>query len=83
MLGGLTDHFQNFALACLGRNEARSPFHVTGPLTQVFLLGVIAQRIGGRLKFDPVAKRFTNSRRANKLLMSEPPRTGWEQYYKV
>lgn len=82
MLGGVTDHFQNFALACLGRNEARSPFHVAGPLTQVFLLGVIAQRIGGRLKFDPLAKRFTNSRRANQLLMGEPPRPGWEHYYR-
>ncbi len=80
---GFSDHFQNFALACLGREETRSPFRVSGPLSQVFLLGVIAQRLGGRLKFDPIKKRFTNSARANELLAGEPPRPGWEQYYKT
>lgn len=80
--GGFSDHFQNFALACLGREETKSPFHVSGPLSQVFLLGVIAQRLGGRLEFDPVAKRFTNSDRANELLAGEPPRTGWESYFR-
>jgi predicted dehydrogenase len=81
--GGFSDHFQNFALACLGREETKSPFHVAGPLTQVFLLGVIAQRLGGKLEFDPVAKRFTNSDRANELLATEPARAGWEQYYRA
>jgi len=81
ILGGFTDHFQNFALACMGREETKSPFHVSGPLSQVFLLGVIAQRLGGRLEFDPVAKRFTNSARANELLAGLPPRAGWESYF--
>ncbi len=81
--GGFSDHFQNFALACLGREETKSPFHVSGPLSQVFLLGVIAQRLGGRLEFDPVARRFTNSDRANELLAGVPPRAGWEQYYRA
>jgi predicted dehydrogenase len=81
--GGFSDHFQNFALACLGREETKSPFHISGPLTQVFLLGVIAQRLGGRLEFDPVAKRFTNSDRANELLAGGPPRAGWEDCFRV
>jgi predicted dehydrogenase len=81
--GGFSDHFQNFALACLGREETRSPFHISGPLTQVFLLGVIAQRLGGRLEFDPIAKRFVNNDRANELLAGLPPRAGWESYYKL
>jgi len=81
--GGFSDHFQNFALACLGREETKSPFHIAGPLTQVFLLGVIAQRLGGKLEFDPVAKRFTNNDRANELLNTEPARPGWEKYYKA
>lgn len=81
--GGFSDHFQNFALACLGREETKSPFHVSGPLSQVFLLGVIAQRLGGKLEFDPVAKRFTNNRRANDLLTAEPPRAGWKDYFRV
>lgn len=79
--GGFSDHFQNFALACLGREETKSPFHISGPLSQVFLLGVIAQRLGGRLEFDPVRKQFTNNARANDLLTAEPPRAGWEGYF--
>jgi predicted dehydrogenase len=79
--GGFSDHFQNFVHACLGREEAKSPFAISGPLTQVFLLGVIAQRLGGRLEFDPVAQRFTNSDQANALLTMGPPRAGWEQFY--
>lgn len=81
--GGFSDHFQNFCLACLGREEARSPFHISGPLSQVFILGVIAQRLGGRLEFDPVAKRFKNNARANDLLTMEPPRAGWESYFRA
>jgi predicted dehydrogenase len=83
VVGRLSDHFENFVLACLGREEARSPFHISGPLTQVLLLGVIAQRLGGRLEFDPVRKRFTNSARANELLRGLPPRAGWESYYQA
>lgn len=79
--GGFSDHFQNFALACLGEEEPRSPFHVSGPLTQVFLLGVIAQRLGGRLEFDPVRREFVGHARANALLRSAPARPGWEDYY--
>ena len=44
--GGFSDHATNFVRACQGTEESRSPFRVSGPLTQVFLLGVIAQRLG-------------------------------------
>jgi len=81
--GGFSDHFQNFALACLGREETKSPFHISGPLSQVFILGVIAQRLGGKLEFDPATKRFTNNDRANELLTMDPPRAGWEHYFKA
>lgn len=81
--GRSSDHFENFILACFGREEARSPFSVAGPLTQVMLLGVIAQRLGGRLEFDPAARRFTNDARACELLRGQPPRAGWEKYYKL
>lgn len=81
--GGFSDHFQNFALACLGREETKSPFHISGPLTQVFILGVIAQQLGGRLEFDPTAKRFTNSPLGNALLDGGPPRPGWERYFQT
>lgn len=81
--GGFSDHFQNFALACLGREETKSPFHISGPLSQVFSLGVIAQHLGGKLEFDPVAKRFTNSAAANELLVGPAPRPGWEGYFRA
>ena len=77
-----SDHATNFVLACHGKEESRSPFKVSGPLTQVFLLGVIAQRLGGRLTFDPVRRQFTGNAAATQLLAGPPPRPGWEQYYR-
>jgi len=80
---GFSDHYVNFIRACRGEEEARSPFSISGPLSQVFALGVIAQHLGGRLEFDPVAKRFPRNARANELLAGPAPRAGWEHYYKV
>lgn len=78
-----SDHFLNFALACKGQEKSRSPFHISAPLTQVFLLGVIAQHLGGSLEFDTKKKRFKNNKLANQLLEGPPVRSGWEHYYKV
>ncbi len=80
--GGFSDHATNFVLACQGKEESRSPFHVSGPLTQVFLLGVIAQRLGGRLTFDPARREFVGHPAANRLLAGPPPRVAWEEYYR-
>jgi predicted dehydrogenase len=80
--GGFSDHATNFVLACQGREESRSPFHVSGPLTQVFLLGVIAQRLGGRLAFDAARGEFRGNHAANRLLAGPPPRKAWEEYYR-
>ena len=81
--GGFSDHATNFVLACQGKEEARSPFSVAGPLTQVLQLGTIAQQVGGRLEFDPVHKTFMNSPEATALLAGPPPREGWERYYRL
>jgi predicted dehydrogenase len=81
--GGFSDHAVNFVRGCQGREETRSPFHVAGPLTQVFLLGVISQRLGGKLKFDTVKREFVGSADANAMLVGPPPRNGWEGYYRV
>jgi len=80
--GGFSDHATNFIRACQGKEESRSPFHVSGPLTQVFLLGVIAQRLGGRLAFDPARREFVGHPEANRLLAGPPPRKAWEEYYR-
>ena len=80
--GKNSDHYANFLLACKGEEESRSPFRVSGPLTQVFNLGVIAQRLGGTLEFDRSLRQVTNSAAAQALL-DPAPRGGWEQYYKL
>jgi len=80
--GKHSGHHDNFVLACRGEEQCRSSFDISGPLTQVFMLGVIAQRLGGKLKFDPASKRFTNSDEANALLQ-RTPRAGWESFYKL
>ena len=80
--GRNSDHYLNFLLACKGEEKCRSSFDVAGPLTQVFLLGTIAQRMGGTLKFDRKSRRITNRKEANALL-APPPRKGWERYYSL
>jgi len=79
--GKNSDHSENFVLACKGEEKTRSSFDISGPLTQVFLLGVIAQRLGGTLKFDRKTKQITNNKIANQLLAGPPPRPGWEEFY--
>jgi hypothetical protein len=81
--GKHSDHMRNFLLAAKGEEKTRSSFDVSGPLTQVFLLGVIAQRLGGKLEFDRETKQITNNKVANQLLAGPPPRKGWEEFYKL
>lgn len=78
-----SDHYKNFLLACKGEEETRSPFHIAGPLSQVFTLGVLAQRLNTKLIFDRETKQITNNPLANLLLTGEQPRKGWEEYYKL
>ncbi|SMC59267.1 Gfo/Idh/MocA family oxidoreductase [Pedobacter nyackensis] len=78
-----SNHFKNFLLACKGEEKTRSPFSVAGPLSQVFCLGVLAQKLNTKLEFDRKKKIIINNKVANALLIGPPPRKGWEQYYKV
>lgn len=78
-----SNHYANFLLSCLGKEKTRSPFEVAGPLSQVFCLGVMAQRLNIKLEFDTVKKQITNSPFANAMLAGAPPRSGWEHYYNV
>ncbi len=78
-----SNHFANFLLACQGKEKTRSPFEVAGPLSQVFSLGVIAQRMNTKIEFDPITKQITNNHFANAMLAGLPPRSGWESYYKI
>ena len=78
------NHMHNFLLAASGKDPyCNSSFEVAAPLTQVFMLGCIAQRLGGTLKFDTGKKKIRNNRKANKLLKGNPPRKEWEEYYRL
>ncbi|PHN06572.1 Gfo/Idh/MocA family oxidoreductase [Flavilitoribacter nigricans] len=78
-----SNHFANFLLACKGEEKTRSPFSVGGPLSQVFTLGVLAQRLNAKLEFDRETKQITNNPLANMLLTGAPPRKGWEEFYNM
>lgn len=78
-----SNHFANFFKACKGQEKTRSSFEVAGPLSQIFCLGVIAQRLNTKFDFDPVKKEIVNDKFANALLVGPPPKKGWEQYYVV
>ena len=78
-----SNHYANFLKACKGEEEARSPFHIAGPLSQVFCLGVLAQRLSTKLIFDRETKQITNNDIANEMLVGTPPRAGWEEYYNL
>ena len=80
-----SNHFANFLLAVRGEEEARSPISVAGPLSEVFCLGCIAQRLNRGFKFDPVAKRIIGDEVAERLLKGSEgtPRKGWEEFYDV
>ncbi len=77
-----SNHHTNFLLACKGEETARSPFSIAGPLSQVFCLGILAQRFGRDLKFDADTKRITNHSAAQALL-DPAPRKGWEEFYRL
>jgi predicted dehydrogenase len=76
-------HFQNFLLACQGLEETRSPFEISGPLSKVFCLGVAAQRLGRKIKFDRATERVIGDPIADAFLVGPPPRRGWEDFYIV
>jgi predicted dehydrogenase len=78
-----SNHFANFLLACLDEEKTRSPFEIHGPLSQVFSLGVMAQRLNTKIAFDRNTKQVTNNAFANAMLTQQPPRKGWEEYYKI
>jgi hypothetical protein len=52
-------------------------------LSQVFSLGVMAQRLNTQLFFDPRTKQITNNEFANAMLAGLPPRKGWDEFYKL
>ena len=76
-------HYEGFLRAVRGEMETLSPFSVAAPLSQVFTLACIAQRLDRSFAFDPEEKRIVGDAEADALLKGPPPVKGWECYYKV
>lgn len=78
-----SNHYLNFLRGCKGEDVCRSRFEVSGPLSLVMNLGVVAQRVNGKLQFDAKKRQITNNKMANELLKGAPPRKEWEQFYRL
>ena len=57
--------------------ECGSNFDYAAPMSEVALLGVLAQRFDGRIEWDSKNMRITNRPELN-VFVKEPVRTGWE-----
>lgn len=73
-------HHKEWYLACTGEKPwdfPKSNFAYAGPFTETILLGCVAQKVGGRLIYDPESMKFTNNDAANAFI-SKAYRKGWE-----
>lgn len=77
------DHMESFTQACMGRGKTESPFSVSGTLTQVLNLGMIAEYLNTDLKFDRKTQKFIGNKVANTLLSGPAPRKEWADHYKL
>jgi predicted dehydrogenase len=75
-------HYEGFLRAVRGEMQTLSPFSVGAPLSQIFTLACIAQRLNRGFKFDPVKKVVIGDDEADSMLRSQP-RKGWEEFYKI
>jgi predicted dehydrogenase len=71
-------HYQEWTSAIKGDGPAPgSSFDYGAELTEMALLGVLAQRFGGVLEYDAKKMKITNRPELNQFL-KEPVREGWE-----
>ena len=75
-------HYEGFLRAVRGEMDTLSPFSVAAPLSQLFTLACIAQRLGRGFAFDKSTGTIPGDAEANALLR-QPPRKGWEEFYRV
>lgn len=71
------NHYQDWIDSIKGNKPAISNFEKAGIFTEIMLLGVIAQRVGRNLEYDPVRARFKGDEEANRLLKAPKPRKGF------
>lgn len=69
-------HTIDWIRACKGGSPACSNFDISGPLTEIVVLGNIALRCEGPLHWDSKNLRFTNNNDANRFI-GKTYRPGW------
>jgi len=65
-----------WADAIKGGPKPGSSFEYSGPMTETCLLGVLAERFGGRIEWDAEKMEITNRPELN-AYVKETPRQGW------
>ena len=76
-------HYEGFLRAVRGEMDTLSPFSVAAPLSQVFALACIAQRLDRGFSFDPAQKRIVGDDEADALLRGPEPAREWRCYYRI
>jgi len=76
---GLGKHYCDFLRACKDGKPASSNFDYSGPLTEMVLLGCLAERagVGKHVEWDAEKVEVTNLPELNRLVRRES-RKGWE-----
>ena len=69
-------HWTEWIRACKGDRTPQSHFGYAGPLTEMVLLGALAQRANRRIEWDAAKGQVTNVPEANRYLRREA-RKGW------
>lgn len=72
-----TDELEQFIHACKGGPQPDASFEKAYPFAEAILLGTIAQRVNGKLRWDSARSEFVNSPEAN-ALRARINRNGWE-----
>lgn len=70
-------HYQEWIAACKGGPKAYSNFDVSGPVTEVVLLGTLALRAAQPLEWNAKKLKVTNMKSANQWVKKQY-RKGWE-----
>ena len=72
------NHWHQFVNACKGEGTASANFDYAGPLTEFVLLGVLANRVPGKLlKWNAADLKLEGSPEASALLRRKY-RKGWD-----
>ena len=70
------DHHQNFLDCIRSREEAITPARIAHRSIMIGHLGLIAMKLGRKVRWDPKAERFLNDVEADRML-SRPMRSPW------